>query len=203
MFARCYLQDNNGRQAAIKAGYAVKGAHVQANYLLNLPKVQAYIEAELTRILAERNITPTRTIQELSFLSFYDPAKVFADDGSVLPMRAIPVETRRAISGFRQRPDGSTEYRFANKPTAALAMSRIAGWVTDANPEADATISLAAAHRIAAAFEEDERNQAATETTAVAVGQELQLNGPVPEPNGELIDPAKLRPEDDDDDDDN
>lgn len=44
-FAHFYLDLNNGTQAAIKAGYAEAGAHVQASRLLKHAKVQAYLNA--------------------------------------------------------------------------------------------------------------------------------------------------------------
>jgi phage terminase small subunit len=43
-FAYEYLRDRNGTQAAIRAGYAESGAHVEASRLLRNPKVQAIIE---------------------------------------------------------------------------------------------------------------------------------------------------------------
>ena len=45
-FAEFYLDLSNGTQAAIKAGYAVAGAHTEASRLLKNAKVAEYIESE-------------------------------------------------------------------------------------------------------------------------------------------------------------
>jgi len=42
-FVQEYLKDFNGTQAAIRAGYSPKSAHVQANRLLKSDKVQALL----------------------------------------------------------------------------------------------------------------------------------------------------------------
>lgn len=44
-FSEYYLELNNGTVAAIKAGYAEAGAHVQASVLLKNPKVRDYIDS--------------------------------------------------------------------------------------------------------------------------------------------------------------
>jgi phage terminase small subunit len=52
-FARQYVKDGNGTRAAIAAGYAQTGAHVQSSENLRKPKVAAAIAA-LRRRQAER-----------------------------------------------------------------------------------------------------------------------------------------------------
>ncbi|WP_052427538.1 terminase small subunit [Neobacillus niacini] len=52
-FAEFYFVLNNGTKAAIKAGYAESGAHVEASRAIKNPKVKAYIE-ELQKERRER-----------------------------------------------------------------------------------------------------------------------------------------------------
>jgi phage terminase small subunit len=51
-FCQEYMNDSNGTQAAIRAGYSAKSAHVSASRLLCRDKVKARI-AELRRKLQE------------------------------------------------------------------------------------------------------------------------------------------------------
>ena len=55
-FITYYLIDGNATQAAIEAGYAKAGAHVQASRLLTVPKIQAAIEAKKARLAAAREV---------------------------------------------------------------------------------------------------------------------------------------------------
>lgn len=52
-FVEEYMIDLNGKQAAIRAGYSVKGAEVQAATLLSNPKVSAFVVEAKARV-AER-----------------------------------------------------------------------------------------------------------------------------------------------------
>ena len=52
-FDREYLVDHNGTQAAIRAGYSKKGAHVAASKNLKYPEVQAEL-ANLAASIKER-----------------------------------------------------------------------------------------------------------------------------------------------------
>lgn len=53
-FCQQYVIDHNGTQAAIRAGYSISGAHVQAARLLSYPKVRRRLaeleEAALARV---------------------------------------------------------------------------------------------------------------------------------------------------------
>jgi phage terminase small subunit len=48
-FVREYVKDNNGKQAAIRAGYSEKGAEVQASELLRIPKVRRALGLKLKK----------------------------------------------------------------------------------------------------------------------------------------------------------
>lgn len=47
LFVREYVRDYNGTQAARRAGFSVKGAHVEASRLLRNAKVRAALEREI------------------------------------------------------------------------------------------------------------------------------------------------------------
>jgi phage terminase small subunit len=62
-----YLADDkrNQTQAAIRAGYSVKTAQVQASCLINEPKVQAYLKWKLSKIQSKLNINAEQVLQSI------------------------------------------------------------------------------------------------------------------------------------------
>src|SRR6185295_3690528 len=64
-FVEQYALDHNGTAAAVRAGYAESGAHVEASRLLRNPKV-ASVLAEYEWTAAERlGLTREKVLQEL------------------------------------------------------------------------------------------------------------------------------------------
>ena len=51
--------------------------------LLRNPKIKAAIEAKLTNICTDLEITPRTVLQGLAKLAFFDPRKFYNDDGSL------------------------------------------------------------------------------------------------------------------------
>ena len=60
-FVDAYCQCPNGSQAAIKAGYSVKTAGSQANWLLKNPKVQAALSTRM-KAMQDKSIADTKEI---------------------------------------------------------------------------------------------------------------------------------------------
>lgn len=110
-FVEEYLVDMNAKKAAIRAGYsesyAVSTAYSQ---LMRNPEVQKAIEAELAERAHRTHITADRVVQELSRIAFFDPRRLFAEDGSPLPIGELDADTAAAVSALdlRQQEDGVT-----------------------------------------------------------------------------------------------
>lgn len=69
-FCEEFIVDLNGTQAAIRAGYSAKTAHVQASRLLTNAKVQEKI-AELQQLRSKRTaITADMVLNELAYVGF-------------------------------------------------------------------------------------------------------------------------------------
>ena len=64
-FAREYLVDFNGAQAAIRAGYSHNGADVQASRLLGLAKVQSAVEEVRQKIAAQAELNSGYVLRNL------------------------------------------------------------------------------------------------------------------------------------------
>lgn len=71
-FCEEYVKDNNGAQAAIRAGYAEKAARVTASKLLTKPNIKAYI-AKLKAELVEECQIEAHMVLNLLKMEAMDP----------------------------------------------------------------------------------------------------------------------------------
>lgn len=60
-----YLIDQNGKQAAIRAGYSPKSAEVQASVLLRNPKIKAAIDKKIKKIADRSGISAEWVLKNL------------------------------------------------------------------------------------------------------------------------------------------
>lgn len=75
-FCHEYLVDRHGTNAAIRAGYARAGAHVQSTQILKRPAVQARISALLTKSLEKTDLKADDVIRRLTQIVLADPRKL-------------------------------------------------------------------------------------------------------------------------------
>lgn len=106
-FAREYIKDLNGTEAAIRAGYAKKGAHVTASRLLSDPKVQEMLGEARREVEKVATVKAAAVIDELGLIATSDIGAVFhsSPDGRYLTVRRLddlPLAARRAIKSIRQ-----------------------------------------------------------------------------------------------------
>jgi phage terminase small subunit len=99
-FCREYLIDLNGTQAAIRAGYSIKGAHVQAAQLLSNPKVQEFANKLKTERAERTEITSDRVLKEIGRLAFADIRSVFHESGQLLPVHMLPPDVAASIASI-------------------------------------------------------------------------------------------------------
>src|SRR5258708_30703877 len=87
-FVSLYVENPNGTNAAIAAGYTSKpeSAGVQASLLLKKSKIQAAIAKEQAKFLQRYEATPDRLIREFSRIAFGNVENFIAvqPDGSVV-----------------------------------------------------------------------------------------------------------------------
>ena len=99
-FAREYIVDLNGKQAAIRAGYSEKTAESQASRLLRNSKVRGRV-AELTQAKCKKlDISAEWVLGELRKLAGYDAGSVFEDNGSLKPIKEWDAPVRAALVGL-------------------------------------------------------------------------------------------------------
>lgn len=94
--------DHNGAQAAIRAGYSENGARTEAARLLKLPEVIERVE-ELERETAESlKITREKVLLRLADIAFFDPRKMYRDDGRLLPIHKMDADVAAGVAGFEE-----------------------------------------------------------------------------------------------------
>lgn len=71
-FAREYLKDQCGKDAAIRAGFAPRAAAAQASRLLRHPEVNAAISKKLRNLSNLVNATPEEITRKLARIAFVD-----------------------------------------------------------------------------------------------------------------------------------
>jgi phage terminase small subunit len=100
-FVAEYLANGlNATKAAISAGYSAKNADTEGSRLLVNVKVAAEISKKSQKVLDKLDFSVERTMREVARLAFFDPAKLFEDDGSLKPIKDIDEDTRSVIAGL-------------------------------------------------------------------------------------------------------
>lgn len=97
-FVAEYLKDQNGTQAAIRAGYSKRTANEQAARLLTKVSVKKKIESALRKAEAAAGVTIADTLRKISRLADSDIRELFNDDGSLKNVKDWPDEIALSVS---------------------------------------------------------------------------------------------------------
>jgi phage terminase small subunit len=109
-FVEEYLRDCNGRQAAIRAGYSVKTAEVQASENLRIPNVQAALAAAMAARSQRTQITADSVLREIAVLAMSNIQDFEIDDHGNVGLRpGAPPEAMRAVQSLRKKVWQSAE----------------------------------------------------------------------------------------------
>lgn len=99
-FVREYLIDLNATQAAIRAGYSEKTATEQGARLLTYVNVANAIQTAMSKRAKRTEITADRVLQEYARLGFFDPRKLFHDNGQPKEISELDDDTAAALAGL-------------------------------------------------------------------------------------------------------
>jgi len=101
-FARFYAADplGNKTQAAIKAGCPAVSAPTTAYKWLKKAEVQAEIARFRQQTETKLDISAEKVIQKIAEVAFLDIRKLFAGDGSLVPIKELPEEVSAAVAGI-------------------------------------------------------------------------------------------------------
>lgn len=92
-----YLVDLNATQAAIRAGYAAKGAKDQAYQLMQRPEIASAIAQALEERNQRTKVDADYVLHRLTEIDQMDLAAIHGDDGKLLPIRQWPLIWRQMV----------------------------------------------------------------------------------------------------------
>lgn len=151
-----YTLDGNATQAAIRAGYSPKTAHVQGCQLLK--KHKNAIEVRIAEDRAKRRtsigITKERILREVICVALQDSADFVDNHGNGIPIPELKARARRALAGFEfvedylgiKQKDGTTKaepsgytkkYKTWNKLQAIEILNKMLGFYDNAQKTKD------------------------------------------------------------------
>jgi phage terminase small subunit len=99
-FVLQYLIDKNATQAAIRAGYSSKNAHVVGPRLFANVRIQQEIVNQIALQEKRTLVTADEVITELKRIAFLDISGALKEDGSLKDISEIPEDIRHAIAGL-------------------------------------------------------------------------------------------------------
>ena len=136
LFAQEYAVDLNATRAAVRAGYAKRGAAVTGSRLIRKPNVEYWI-AEAQELKARsRNITVERVLEEYRRIAFAQTTDMVTLKGGWVQISdtdSLTTEQKSAISQIRQKKDGELEVRFYDKQKALDSLAKYLGLFSDKN----------------------------------------------------------------------
>jgi phage terminase small subunit len=100
-FAREYLVDQNGTQAAIRAGYSPASAHTTASRLLRDPQVQEFLAGKAQALAEELDISAKRVLQEMAKVAFSDFRSLFTQDGELKKPHELTAMEAAAVASIQ------------------------------------------------------------------------------------------------------
>lgn len=100
LFAREYLKDLNGTQAAIRAGYSEKTANEQASRLLANVNVQKFVAELKSARVEQTGIDAAYVLRRLLEIDQMDVLDILLQNGELKPIKDWPKVWRTTLSGM-------------------------------------------------------------------------------------------------------
>ncbi len=134
-----YLKDQNGTQAAIRAGYSKRTANEQAAQLLAKLSVRSAVDAALAKIQEKAGLTQERILKALLNIAEIDPRQLFAKDGTIKKIHDITDDVAATVASIESDDkDGSVKkLKFWDKVRALELLGKHLKMFTDRNEIAD------------------------------------------------------------------
>ena len=98
-FILSYCNNLSATKAAKEAGYSHRTAGVIGHELLKIPEIRVEIDTILAEQRKKLEISPNKVLQELAKIAYQDVRKLFAADGSLLPIAQLDDNSAAAVAG--------------------------------------------------------------------------------------------------------
>lgn len=99
-FVAEYLVDMNATQAAIRAGYSKKTARQIGDENLSKPDIRAAIDIGLRERTEKAGLAADLVYQSLVRELTFDPARMYREDGSMIPVHELDQDTRMNLQSI-------------------------------------------------------------------------------------------------------
>jgi len=135
-FAREYLKDLCGKQAAIRAGFSPRTAKVQACALLTRPDLTARIGELQRQVEAKIEDAAVMLRKHLYAMATVCITDLYNDDWTLKPFDEMTEGARLLISGFRFKDGELTEVKVLDKLRAMELLGKhreVAAWKENIN----------------------------------------------------------------------
>lgn len=134
-FARQFVIDNNGTQAAIRSGYSQRAARVIAAENLTKPNVIKFIEILKENLRKEAGLDATLVVQELRDLAEFNIQDFVTKGNRIKEISSLTRRQAKAITAIKTKetvmPDGSveiiTELKFCDRRATWVDLGRHVG----------------------------------------------------------------------------
>ena len=142
-FVQEYLIDLNATKAAIRAGYSQDTARSIASENLSKPDIQDAIQIAMEERAKRTQITQDRVLTEIGRIAFFDPRRLYHEDGTPIEISQLDDTTAAALAGLdvdelfdgngddRKQIGVTKKYKIANKIAALELAARHLGMLND------------------------------------------------------------------------
>lgn len=131
LFCEKYIEyDWNAGKAAIAAGYSVKGAKNQGNYLLTNPFVQRYIAIIKEELSVQLGISRKKIAAEYAKIAFFNIKRLY-ENNKLKGINSIDEDDACAISNIEETIDGlvlNRKVKMHDKLSALTKLSKMLGF---------------------------------------------------------------------------
>lgn len=117
-FAREYMKDFNGTQAAVRAGYSKKTANEQAAQLLAKLSIQKFLETLKGKAAEKHEGLADEIVAELKKIGFSDIKKYLDTDNTIKDISKLPPELTTVVESIKK-----TETEFGDDKTGGTKTS--------------------------------------------------------------------------------
>lgn len=95
-----YVIDLNATQAAIRAGYSEDSAGAIGSENLTKPEIAEAVKKRIVELQQSTGLTAERLLNEVRRMAFFDPRKLFDENGNLKPITELDDDTAAALAAF-------------------------------------------------------------------------------------------------------
>lgn len=99
-FVDLYVELGVGAEAYRRIWAKAKRPDNAAYKLLRLPQIAQAVQERIDRAIHEAGVNQFRTIQELARVAFFDMRRIYAEDGTILPINKLPADIAAGLAAI-------------------------------------------------------------------------------------------------------